>query len=98
MLTEVLPCEPPELVRDRATGPSIAVDCAILEYLKEHPGQPLSRITRGIGGRTHHVHARVQVLIDRGLVLRLPTPGGPQRGPGASWYYLTEGASWTCPS
>lgn len=103
-LTEIEMCEPPVLQRDQTMGPSIDLDHRILRALRLvderlHPagsaamGRSLGEITQAVGGTTHHVHARVQTLIDRGLVIRERIPGGPRRGPGASQYLLT-GAGW----
>lgn len=95
-LTHIEPCDPPVHQRDQATGPSTPLDHEILRFLS-HCGGPaeLGEITRGIGGTTHRVHARVQALLDRGLVHRRPITGGPKRGPGASVYTLTAaGRAW----
>jgi DNA-binding HxlR family transcriptional regulator len=100
MLTEIQPCEPPEVFRASTSGPSLDIDCAILEHLERSApaGQELNSITRAVGGTTHRVHSRIRALMNRGLVHREPIPGGPARGPGASEYRLTTAASWTCPS
>ena len=92
-LTEIEPCEAPLSARDQIAGPSTDMDHQILQFLAQHPGVELRAITRAVDDTTHHVHARVQTLIDRGLVRRSPIPGGPRRGPGASRYRLTPGAS-----
>lgn len=99
VLTELQPCDPPETYRDRAQGPSLPIDCAILRHLEAHPdGEHLAAVRAAVGGSTHYVHARLAALADRGLVHRSPVPGGPRRGPGASVYMLVRTASWTCPS
>lgn len=90
MLTAIEPCEPPVLTRDRNVGPTTDLDHLILQALAQRAGLRLQDITQVVGGTTHRVHARVQTLIERGLVHRERIPGGPRRGPGASRYLLTQ--------
>lgn len=82
MLTEIVPSEPPN---------GVPVDKAILRVLADvaDPVQ-LRFITERVGNgeTTHHVHARIEALIARGLVKRYRPPGAPRRGPGASVYEL----------
>lgn len=89
-LTRVEPCEPPAILRERSSGPSIPIDHQILAYVAGAGPAQLSEITRAVGGTTHHVHARVQTLITRECLRRDPVPGGPRRGPGASLYTVTD--------
>lgn len=88
-LTQIEPCDPPTSVRDQATGPSTPLDHQILQHMQDREPMPLRAITRAVGSTTHRVHARLQVLIDRGLIRREALPDGPKRGPGASVYSLT---------
>ena len=89
MLTQIVPCAPPEPVSRRASGPTIPLDHAILEALENGPPE-LRQISRAVGDTAHHVFARVQTLVDKGLVEWHKRPDGPRRGPGASVYALTE--------
>lgn len=99
MLTDLLPCDPPDSVRARTAGPSRPIDHQILAFLHlQVDGAPLDAITKAVDDTTHYVHARVAALIRRGLVRRNVAPGAPRRGPGASRYSLTEAKSWTSPS
>ena len=84
-----MPCPPPEVVTQRPGGPTIPLDHAILRALDDGPME-LREISRRVSDTSHHVHARVQTLIAKGLVVRNSIPGGPRRGPGASVYALTE--------
>lgn len=90
MLTDILPSDPPA-TSSRSGGPTVPVDEAILRVLGDVADPVrLQFITESIGGgaTTHHVHARIETLIDRGLVKRIRPPGAPRRGPGASVYEL----------
>lgn len=78
-----------ELTKPVHDQPSTPLDYQILEVLGQsektwRPGEIAQRID------THHkkISARLKVLTDRELVIRLPVPGGPQRGPGAFLYRL----------
>jgi DNA-binding HxlR family transcriptional regulator len=97
-LTAVEPCDPPVLLRDRTAGPTIPLDHAILGVLRDRGPAELREITKQVRDTTHHVHARVRMLVDRGLIERKLLAGGPRRGPGASYYELTEeGRGWPSP-
>lgn len=98
-LTEIEPCDPPVLLRDRTTGPTIPLDHEILRVLRTWGPAELREIRDLVDDTTHHVHARVRMLADRGLVERRVLAGGPRRGPGASVYQLTErGREWPSPA
>lgn len=89
MLTEIVPCDPPATARLGSPGPTLPVDEAILAVLADLADPvPLRVITRHVGDTTHHVHARIETLITKGLVVRRRAPGAPRRGPGASVYEL----------
>lgn len=87
VLTQIVPCAPPEEPVHRVSGPTIPVDHAILEALEPGPLE-LREISRAVGDTAHHVFARVQTLVDKGLVEWHRLPDGPRRGPGASVYAL----------
>lgn len=89
MLTQIVPCSPPEITAPSTGGPTIPLDFAILNALENGPAE-LREISRRVGDTSHHVHARVQTLMTKGLVERSSIPGGPRRGPGASRYALVE--------
>jgi DNA-binding Lrp family transcriptional regulator len=86
-LTEILRRDPP--VR-KQTGPSTQVDLKILKALAGGDRMELREITRIVGNTTHHTHARLQTLVNKGLVVRLKPPGAPARGPGASLYQVNS--------
>jgi len=82
-LTEIIRRDPP--VR-KQSGPSTQVDQRILAALAGGDRMELRQIRALVGGTTHHTHARLKTLIDKGLVTRFKPPGAPARGPGASLY------------
>lgn len=88
MLTEIVPADPPIPVELRPPGPSTPLDVAILAALADGQPHRLREVARATGDTSHHVHARAQVLVERGLLLWLRPEGGPTRGPGASHYQL----------
>lgn len=88
MLTTIIRREPSVPAQQRPVGPSTDLDGAILRFLGCGRAVPLGEITKGVGATTHKVHARVQTLVGKGLVIRTRNPLGPQRGPGASTYQL----------
>ena len=85
MLTEIVRRDPPA---PRAPGPSTPLDTAILAALADGERRELREVTVLVGDTTHKVHARIQTLVDKGLVLWTRLPNGPQRGPGASVYQI----------
>jgi hypothetical protein len=88
MLTDIVRSEPPT-ASSRPGGPTVPVDEAILRVLADVADPvPLRFITQAVGDTTHHVHARIETLITKGLVVRRRAPGAPRRGPGASVYEL----------
>lgn len=87
MLTQIIECAPP-VQQNREPGPTTELDAAILAALEAGDILQLREITAAVGGSTHKVHARVCVLMNKGLVTRIQNPTGPSRGPGASWYRL----------
>lgn len=80
-------------VRDQPIkGPSIPMDHAILEVLQGglemEPRQLFQAIQFKLEGEPtlQQVHARLRVLVRRGVVRYQKIPGGPSRGPGAGLY------------
>lgn len=85
-LTEIVERDPGAI---RTIGPTTVLDEAIIAHLRLASAPvPLQQITKAVGDTTHHVHARVVVLMGKGLVERIQNPTGPSRGPGASTYRL----------
>lgn len=87
-LQDIVPCDPPAIMQTRSTGPTLPVDTAILAFLRSAGPAELREITAAVGDSTHHVFARVAVMRDKGLLVRVPRFGAPSRGPGASVYQL----------
>lgn len=73
-----------------AQGPTVPLDHAILRILGDGEARELVSIRMALADKpsTHDLHARISTLVDKGLVCRTPRPGGPRRGPGASYYQL----------
>lgn len=89
MLTQIIERDPGIT---RRTGPTTELDEAIIRHLRiSATDVPLQQITKAVKDNTHHVHARVVVLMGKGLVERIQNPTGPTRGPGASTYRLVGG-------
>lgn len=85
MLTEIVRRDPPAR---KQTGPSTQVDQRILAVLAGGDRWELREIVHRVDSTTHHTHARLQSLVNKGLVVRWKPPGAPARGPGASLYQL----------
>lgn len=75
-----------------ASGPTTQLDHDILRVMRDEVERPLASIRMALAGRpsTHDLFARVRTLVDKGFLERIPTEGGPQRGPGASRYRLVR--------
>jgi hypothetical protein len=75
-----------------APGPTVPLDHEILRIMRDGVERELSSIRMAMADKpsTHNLHARMVVLVGKGLVERIPTPEGPRRGPGASKYRLAR--------
>jgi predicted transcriptional regulator len=88
--TEIIPCSPPAMVETAAPSSQVPVDGRIMQVLVEADRpMELREITRLVDDTTHHVHARVQELVRKGLVVWNRHPER-RRGPGASTYWRAE--------
>jgi CBS domain-containing protein len=70
-------------------GPTTPLDEAILLLLEDGRAREPREIwegTKEAAKSLSQVHARLKVMNSRGLVQRIPTPGGPLRGKGAGKY------------
>lgn len=76
-------------------GPTTQLDYEVMRIMKDGVERELASIRMALAGRpsTHDLYARVKTLVDKGLLDRMPTPGGPRRGPGASRYRLAQGGT-----
>ncbi len=83
MLNQIAPRETPVEI-----GPTTDLDRAIDEVLADGTAREPRAIHAALapGYPLGQVHARLKVMVNRGLVQRIPTPGGPQRGRGAGTY------------
>ncbi len=87
MLTEISPRVPPA-----PTGPTTELDYAIMRVLADGKAREPREIFEQIintASTLQRVHARLRVLVNRGVLTRLSDPSGPQRGPGAGVYTVT---------
>lgn len=82
--------DPPRAARGNLQGATTPLDFEILAALGKAEELQLREIKSQCDrySSTHQVHARLATLAGRGLVERVPRPGGPRRGPGASTYRL----------
>ena len=81
---------PPLRSTERAPCPTVPLDHAVMRVMQDGTARQLVSIRRDVGlpVSTHDLYARVRTLVDKGLLIRTPLPGGPRRGPGASEYSL----------
>ena len=83
----------PLRARNKPTpGPTTPLDHEILRVMRDGIEMELSSVRMALAGKpsTHDLHARATILVDKGLLERIPTPDGPRRGPGASRYRLAQ--------
>ena len=82
MLTSIAPREQP------AKGPTTALDQRICEVLGNGNLSEPREIKGVIPEATlQQIYARLRVLVDRGVLMRVTYPEGPRRGPGSGRYY-----------
>lgn len=85
MLTKIVPREVPVEI-----GPTTKLDRAIEGVLMDGNAREPRDIHAALEGvyPLGQVHARLKVMVNRGLIRRIATPGGPRRGRGAGTYQL----------
>lgn len=83
MLTSITPREAP------AYGPTTDLDHAICRVMENGNFWEPREIQKQLSPETElpQIYARLRVLVQRGVLVREQTPGGPRRGPGAGRYY-----------
>jgi DNA-binding MarR family transcriptional regulator len=92
MTTSLVRRDPPKTARGGLAGATTPLDFEILAALGTAESLQLREIKAQCDrySSTHQVHALLMTLAGRGLVQRIPRPGGPRRGPGASTYQLVH--------
>lgn len=83
MLTTIAPRESP------AKGPTTDLDRDIVSVLSDGIAREPREIIQGVTGTLPQLYARLRVLVNRGVILRLVEDGAPARGPGAGKYCKT---------
>lgn len=93
-LGELIEKEPPPRPGE-GPPPVTALDRRILDALAESDLCRTGEISIAVEELPYRVSARLRLMADRGLVLKIPVPDGPRRGPGAFTYRLPADASAT---